>query len=382
MNSRKALFLAALLPLFSAQAQLAPGRYQALYPALYLDLTASHNGQSKAYDAQGREQNSATPTYGAGARFPTTREDARLQWFFPFFEASQIPLISSRLWTARATLGLVQTRTEGGIADYAEANGLVRQSDGVSDLLLEFGPVLAGSADWRNRESTPYSLIAVTRFHLPVGARDPDSPNNAGSNVWGFGLGLGGYWRPHPRLHLDLGVQADTFSRDSEPAFGAQTPSKTGSRVAADFTASARLFGGVYASAGVDTWRQSANSYEKVRFANNPPKAATGMDIFPDPAPVRDGGSELTRVGAGLSWFARPRLRLNLSWAHPVAGKSGEFDLHYLQQMQRCIATNTCNPQPAGSAHVDGLGSARSYADDSISLSLGWQFSQGDFYSW
>ena len=382
---KRAACLLALLP-FTAEAQLEPAQYLARYPALYLRVEASRNEQSRAFDANGAKRDSATPTYGNGSAFPITRETLRLEWFFPFFEAANIPLVSSRLWTAKARLGLVQTDTEGGIADFAEANDLANHGDGVSDLLLEFGPVLAGSSGWRTQQARGHSLTALARFHLPLGSRDADAPNNAGSNTLGIGLGLQGYWRPLPRLHLDLGLSADTFVRDEEPAFAGQFPAKAGNRLAADFTASTRLFGNVYLSAGADYWKQSANSYDNVRLANNPPPPDMGMDGFPDPNPVQDGGAQLSRVGAGLNWFVLPRLKLGLHWWHPVSGRSGEFNLRYLQQLQRCGATETpvtptvCDPQPYGSAPVDGLGSARAYADDTFTLSLGWQLRQGDFF--
>lgn len=387
MRATRYLLACALACPLLAAAQLAPAENMVRYPALYSSLTLSYHPQEKSFDANGDEQTGATPTYGANSAFPTSQQTLALEWFFPFFETTDFPPFSDRLWTAKAQLGLLQTRSKGGVAAFADANGLSRQGDGVQDLQLEFGPVLLGSQNWRTRSSTPYSLTALGRVQLPLGSRDANAPNNAGSNVYGFGFGLKGYWRAHPRVHVDASAAADTYSSDDEPAFGAQTPAQVGNKLAAALSVSSRIYREVYLNAGLDTWRRTPNRYEQVRFAANPPEPDLGMDSFPDPSLIEDQGARLTQAAFGLSWFIAPRLRVDATWHHPLSGKSGAFDLSFLQQPMRCAATETpisdpaCNPERYGSAQVDGLGnSARAYADDHYSLRIAYQWQQGDFF--
>ncbi|GAC1627648.1 MAG: hypothetical protein NVS9B10_16850 [Nevskia sp.] len=96
------------------------------------------------------------------------------------------------------------------------------------------------------------------------------------------------------------------------------------------------------------------------------------MDTFPAPSPQRDQGTREQRLQLGLGGFVTPRLWLGAQYAHPLSGRSGGFDLPYRQQTQNCTAFGNCMPTANGSAHVDGLGSARTYASDSFQISLRW----------
>lgn len=378
----RAIALTALMAVTGAQAQPATlefGRYLSKYPAMYSTAGFSDNPRDEIFDENGRRTNSVTPTYGAGVAFPEQRGTANLEWHFPWFETEALPFISSRLWSARATLGYAKLATTGPINNFITANKLVEKSDGITDLSLEFGPTLLGSSEWRTRKSTPLSLFLLGYMSLPVGARDADSPNNAGGNVFAFGGTLGAHAQWLGFL-LDAGATYRTYQRNEEPAFGAQEPSRRGEDTALDATLARQIFGPVYLSASLYARQGEANEYSKVRFANNPPNAGAGMDTFPDPGTFRDGGTRELNLGLGAHWFVLPRLRLSLNYWLPQSGKSGAFDLRYLQQQQNCQATNNCNPQPNGSRPVDGLGSARAYASNLWMLTLTYSHGQGDFW--
>lgn len=354
------------------------GRYLSKYPAMYVDAGISGDPRASTFAAGGSRQDGATPTYGPGTRFPLTQTDVTFEWHFPFFETEALPFISSRLWTARATLGYAKTQTHGPIKDYAEARNLAAKDDGITDIALEFGPVLWGSQDWRERKDHPLSVILLGLATLPVGARDPDAPNNIGTNKFSFGAKLGAHLRPLPRLLIDAGVAYRTYLADEEPAFGAQTPHRRGDDINLDATAALRLHGGIYAAASFNQRSGSANEYEKVRFTATTPAAGAGMETFPDPAPQHDGGTRDARLGLALHAFVLPRVQVGLHYLHPLSGRSGEFDQPYLQQQQNCTATASCNPQANGSEHVDGLGPARVYASNVWMLTVNWNLLQGD----
>lgn len=356
------------------------GRYLSKYPGMYSTLSYYADERNSIFDQNGQKQNSVTPTFGAGNAFAEKRVQLQLEWHFPFFETEELPLISSRLWTARANLGYARLETTGSINDFIRQNDQKDRGQGVSDILLEFGPVLWGSHNWREKQNTPFSLILLSQFVVPVGERHPDSPNNVGTNVFGFGGRLGAYLRPFNGLLLDAGIATRSYANNEEPAFGGHEPTKRGDDVFIDGTLSLKLWRGLYAGASYWQRKGDPNIYQKVRFANNPPSAATGMDTFPDPRALGDGGTEDTRLGYRLSWFVTPRLNIGLSRVQPRSGKSGEFDLPYLQQTRNCTATMNCNPQPNGSAHVDGLGSARVFASEYWLLTLNWSWKQGDFF--
>jgi opacity protein-like surface antigen len=357
------------------------GRYLARYPAMYAAAGLSYDARDEIFDAQGETRGSAAPTYGAGVAFPETRASTQLQWFFPFFETEAIPLISSRLWTARAEFGYARSKTEGaGLKSFIAANDLQEKGDGLADVQLEFGPVLYGSQDWRTRQDTPLSVLMLAGLRIPIGERDPDAPNNVGSNAFAWHVALGAHWRPFSGWFVDLGGRWRSYASNQESAFGGHEPSRQGDDLSVDLSVAARLIWSVYASASLYARRGDDNEYSNSRFANNPPPAGLLMETFPQPGSFRDGGTRELRLDLGAHWFITQRLLATLHYTHPLSGESGEFDLPYVQQLQNCAALGGCNPQANGSAHVDGLGPARVYASDHFMLGLQWNFKQGDFW--
>lgn len=373
-----ALLLCLALPAAAAPFDDTMGRYGVKYPGLYSALTLSSEARDRVFDAGGQRTDSAAPTYGSGNSFGEQRLQLQFEWFLPLFESERWPLISDRLWTARVTAGYSRLRTDGPITTYIAQHQLSDSGDGINDLQLEFGPVLWGSRDWRTRSDTPLSVLLLAQASLPVGARDADAPNNSGSNAFSYGATLGAHWRPLPRLRLDAGLGWRGYGRNSEPAFNGQEPSQQGADLHFDATLSARLVSTIFASASLFERHGSANRYDDVRDTASPPAAPIGMETFPEPSARHDGGTRERRAGLALQGFVTPRLLLGLHWTHALSGRSGEFDQPYLMQTAGCAATTGCNPQPNGSAHVDGLGPARSYADDQWLLRLRWNYGEGD----
>jgi hypothetical protein len=375
-----ALALLIALPATAAVEDFEFGRYLSKYPGMYSTLTLSNDARDRVFDQGGRRVGSAAPTYGDGSGFAERAARTQFEWHFPMFESERLPLISDRLWTARAGLGYTLLATDGPIKDFIAQHGLSEKGQGLTDLQLEFGPVLWGSRDWRTRHETPLSLLLLAQAGLPLGARDADAPNNAGSNAFSYGAKLGAHWRPLRGVLVDAGVAGRWYGRNDEPAFGAQEPARQGSDLTLDATLAARIVSGVYASVGVLERHGSANRYEKVRFTATAPTASAGMETFADPAPQFDAGTRERRLGLALHWFVLPRLDAGLHFLKALSGRSGEFDQPYLQQTVGCAGTAGCNPQPNGSAHVDGLGGARSYATNVWMLSLRWSYGQGDLW--
>ena len=368
----------------SAPPDLDMGRYLTKYPALYSTLTLSSQDGDEIFDAQGGKQATAAPTYGAGNAFGERRAQMQLEWHFPWFETEQLPFISSRLWTARARLGYAQLDTRGPIAAVPGGSGgqVETNNGGLTDIELEFGPVLVGSRDWRTRTDTPLSVILLGQALIPAGQRNSDAPHNVGlANAFGYGARLGAHWRPLRGFLIDAGAGWRGYTANEEPAFGAQEPAKRGDEFHYDLSLNLRLFNGLYAGASWWSLEGDANTYEKVRFASNPPTAGLGMETMPDPAPLQDGGTAMRTLGVSLRWFVTPRFSAALHVLQPRSGRSGEFELPYTQQATGCAATLSCNPQGNGSARVDGLGAARRDASRSLMLSLAWNYGQGDFWA-
>ncbi|MBA4284144.1 MAG: hypothetical protein C0434_01245 [Xanthomonadaceae bacterium] len=356
------------------------GRFLSRHPGLTVGLSLLHDPRDRSFGADGRRQPGVAPRYGAGSEFPLTQARIDFDWHFPMFEAEALPFVSSRLWNARAALGYSDTSSKGPIATAAVAAGGPSSKSGINDLDLAFGPVLFGSRDWRSRTATPLSLILLGELRVPIGAQDPDAPNNAGDGAFAWGGRLGGHWQPQTAwlrgIRLDAGVRLRWYEANQEPAFNAQAPTQAGRDLEFDATLARRLWRDVHAQVSYYYRDGQASEYRRIRSTANPPDAAPLQDRFPDPAPLRDRGSREQRLQFGLGAFVTPRLWLALAYTHPLSGRSGSVTVPYLQQPADCQALGSCQPQPNGSDVVDGLGRARSYASDSVLLSLRWQPSQ------
>lgn len=381
---RRAFWIALLTPIAAHAGEpmsLEFGRYLAKYPAFYATTIVSHDRRDEIFDANGERRDSVAPTYGSSGSFPETRVDQQLEWFFPFFESDQLPFLSSRLWTARADLGYAHLSADGAIADYARANGLRDAQSGITDIGMHFGPVLYGSEGWRDGRDIPVSIVLTLDTSVPIGRRNADAAVNAGTNVFSYGATLGGYWRPVRGLFLDAGAHWRDFSKNDEPAFNAQEPTRPGAQWSIDATLAARVWRDVYASASYFQLRSASNRYAHVRGSAHPPSAGLLMETFPDPAAIDDDGIRDRRADLAAHWFPLQRLRISAHYVISLGGRSGEFDLPYEQQPQDCIALPTgCSPTSNGSDRVDGLGVARVYASRYFMIAATWNFGQGDFW--
>lgn len=354
---------------------LSSGRYLAMFPGLTIDAALSYDARDEVFGEHGERQSSVAPAYGAGNRFPETRLTLDFNWHLPLFEADAIPFVSSRLWNARARLGYAQTSTRGPIGEVATAEGGPSAKSGFSDIELAFGPVLYGSADWRRRAATPLSVLLLAEIRLPTGARDPASPNNVGDSTYAYGGRLGANWQPQGLLSgflVDAGLRYRVYGSEQEPAFNAQAPTQQGADLGFDATIARRLWRGLHAQLSYTLRDGAANEYRNVREAASPPPADRLMETFPVRDTQRDRGTREQRLQFGLGGFISQRVWLGAQYSLPLSGRSGGFDLPYQQQVAGCQVLSACMPTANGSAHVDGLGSARTYASDLFMLNLRW----------
>lgn len=391
--------LLALLPLAAGAAEPTPqfGRYMPLYPGLYLDAGYVLDEADSSYDQGGEKQDSAAPQAGGQTAFPERRLHASLTWHLPLFETEGLPFFSSRTHLLRVTLNQASVRTEGRLSDFAadssddastDADDLHNNGSGVGDLGFEFGSFLLGSpsSGWRSGERPPYALLATVGVRLPFGRYDRDAPVNAGSNTAAAQLQLGGHWQPWKGAVVDVGYTWRHYFDNEEPAFGALAPARQGRDQVIDLSLAQRLVSGLYASLyGLDR-RGGRNSYLNPRFSPNPPPPGGvlgGGDNFPTPGTYQDEGTALREMGLGLHWFVTQRFLLGLQYSHPLAGESGQFLLPYTDRSPAgCTPGGLgCTLSEGETVLVDGLGPARTYASDRWTLSLRYNFGQGDPYA-
>jgi hypothetical protein len=354
--------------------------YVPKYPALYGDTYISSFSGKSSFDAQGNKVAGAIPTYGNDSRFSNDTFGTTLTWFFPFFEAAHLPLVSSRLWTASAHLAYQRGDTQGRIRQVQTENGIVPAALGIEDMRLEWGPVLVGSSDWREQRARPLSAILRFGINLPIGERNPDSPHNTGDNHWSLQARIGGRWQALPSVALSAEAGVRRHGQNEETAFGGQEPRRAGQDRWLGVNAVWQVRPMFYVELAGSQRRGQPNQYQQLRFTANPPAAGVGMESFPDPSAQFDNGTRQTEARVGLHYFVAPQLALGVAWEHPVSGQSGEYDQRYLQQTRGCTGTGGCNPQANGTDRVNGLGTARVLADDRWLVTATWNFRQGDFW--
>lgn len=375
----------------TAQAEAPPqlGRYLPLYPALYVQTNISVDQRDAVFTASGKEQRTAVPSLSGSSSLPEQRLDTMLAWTFPLFET--LPFSASRLYTARIHLGYASDKAKGALADFArdtsddastQADSLRTSSSGLTDLMLEFGGWLYGSSNWRERSDTPFAVLLLGGLRMPVGQYDRDAPANPGSNTLAVHGRLGLYSTPWQNAHLDAGLGYRRYFKNQDPAFGGLAPSNQGNDLSWDVSLAQRLMPGFYIAGFADGRHGKTNAYSP-RFAPNAPPPPLASDNFPTPGSYRDDGTELLRAGASLYGFVSQHWLLGLHYARPLSGKSGEFDLPYSNRTPAgCTVGSTgCNVTAGGTVHVDGLGTARVFASDSFTLSLQYNFGQGDSYT-
>lgn len=398
MHGRSTLaILAALLPLGAAAAELppAPGRYMPLYPGLYGTAGYYQDDRDSVFDQSGARRDSASPSAGGQTAFPEKTAVAELLWHFPMFESQHLPFFSSRTHFARVRSSFTQTSTTGRLADFAadpsddgntEADRLENAGSGNGDLTLEFGSYLYGSGSdtWRTRASTPFAVLASASVNLPFGVYNRDAPVSSGSNTsWAQGR-LGVHWQPWTGSLVDYGMAYREYFQNYDAAFGRTAPTDQGDDKLWDLSLAQRVLPGLYVGL-FGTRRQGApNLYENPRFAVNAPAASSPSNsTAPAPGGYYDGGTGLTVFGLSLDYFVTQRWLAAIHYSRPQSGRSGEFDLPYNEHSPAGCkdGATSCTTSDAGTVHVDGLGPARSYASDRLTVTLTYNFGLGDTFT-
>ncbi len=390
------LMIVLLVGLFPTLVFAAPqfGRYMPLYPGQYLDLSYETDEGDRAFDANGRERDSAVQSWPDPTAWPRDSLNAALTWHFPWFESYGAPFISSRTWMARISLRHARTSTRGGLTAFindtsddasTDADDLRNNGSGIGDMSFEFGTYLFGSPTetWRVRDRSPLALLALLGFTANFGAYDRDAPVSAGSNSPSAHAQMGLHWQPWPGAFLDAGLKYTEYFKNQDPAFGALAPAQQGSDLDLDLSLGQRLLPGLYLNLFATAREGGANVYENPRFAPNPPSPPPGSDTYPTPGRYRDGGTALRTLGVSLSWFVTQRLRLSLDWTRPVAGESGAFELPYtIRTPEGCTAGATgCSTVDGERIITDGFGPARVLASDRLSLHLSFSFLERDTFN-
>lgn len=390
-----AALLAAAPPAAAAEPLPQLGEYLPYYPGLYLQSRLSFDARDKVFDQNGKKQSTAVPSLNDGSSLPEQRVDARFAWTFPMFEALGLPFFASRLHTARVNLGYANTRSKGALKTFSDdtsddartdADQLRSKGSGVADLSLEFGSWLHGSADWRTRQDTRFAVLALLGTTLPLGRYERDAATSAGNNTASFHIQLGSHLRPWQGGFLDVGLGERFFLKNQDAAFGGLHPANQGNEFFWDARLTQRVRPGLYLGLFTTGRISERNSYERPRFApNRPPAPSTTpeSDNYPTPGIYDDGGTSLFTAGLSAGYFLTQRLQLGLHYAKPLSGRSGEFDLPYTnRQPAGCVPGATgCTTSAGPTVHVDGLGSARSYASDRLMLTLHYNFGLGDSFT-
>ena len=384
-----ALLAAAMGP--AAAQELPPqlGSYMPLYPGLYFTGGYVHDGGDSSYDQQGKKQPTATPqTPGGSTRLGNDSLLAQFTWHFPLFEAYQLPFVSSRTWLARATLRYSRTGTSGGLADYIASDAgqeqdLQDNSSGIGDVSLEYGTFLYGSADWRTSSSHPLAILALLGVDLPFGTYNHNAPNNPGSNTFALQGKLGLHWQPWSGGFVETGIGYRHYQIDEQPEFGQLAPRVQGPELRWDASLTQRVWHSLYLGGFYTQRRGSSDQYQNPQFAPNAPPPPPGSDDFPTPGTYRDGGTGLSTVAGALHYFITQRWLASLDYAVPIAGRSGQFTLPFTRSTPaNCVpGALTCSEAADGAVLVDGMGPARSFASDVVTLSIRYNFGQGDAFS-
>jgi hypothetical protein len=375
--------------------ELAPefGRYLSLYPGLYFHGGYAQDDRDASFDQNGDERASAAPQTPGRTGFPEQSAYATFDWHFPMFESYGLALVSDRLHTARMTLRYVDTHAEGSLATFAadasddartEADDLQNSGAGVGDLLLEFGTFLAGSGDWRERTDRSFAVLLLAGVNVPTGIYDRDAPVSAGSNTWYFQGKLGMHWQPWDGAFVETGLAHRDYTNNEEPAFGSLMPHKQGNDLLFDLSYTQRFLRDLYAGTFYTHRQSQPNEYRNPRYAPNaPPHPDANTDTYPRTGVYRDGGTELETQGLSLYYFVTQRMLAALHWTHPRDGRSGQFLLPFDEKSPSgCIpGSANCTVTAGSTVLVDGMGPARAYSTDRLTLTVTYNFGLGDAFT-
>lgn len=375
------------------------GHNMPLYVGKYASFSWLQDDRDASYDASGSERNSVAPQLAEPTSMPMDRYQADYLWHFPMFETYGLPYFSDRTHFARVQLNYIDTQTQGGLVSFAnsengddgdfdEADDLRNDGSGVGDVFAEYGAYLYGSSapEWRHRERTPLAVLWAFGGNLPFGVVDRDAPNNAGNNTAWLQARLGLHAQPWKGGFLEANVGHREYFKQQDSIYGGTTPRQQGDDRFWNASFVQRVFSGVYLTAFAMGREGDPNQYRNVRYVPNPPPPPDNpnADKIPEPGNEQyDNGTERSSVGFGLDWFITQRIRLGLHYDKPTSGRSGEFDLQYIERTPAgCTTTGTgCTTSDAEVVRVDGTGPARVYASDRLMFSLNIHFGLGDNYN-
>ncbi|MGH8481285.1 MAG: transporter, partial [Nevskiaceae bacterium] len=369
------------------------GRYMPLYPGMYLHTGLVQDERDRSFDQDGGSRGSATPQTPGRTAFPETTAVTSFTWHFPMFESYRLPFVSSRTHVARMTLRYTDTRTEGALADFiaddtddarSEADDLRNNGSGVGDLTLEFGSFLAGSGDWRTRARAPFALLLLGGVNIPTGVYERDGPVSAGSNTWWFQGRLGLHWQPWDGGFVEAGAAHRDYLRTDESMFGGLAPTRQGDDRFYDIGYTQRLARDLYAGLAFGFRYGDPSEYRNPQYAPNaPPHPDANTDTFPTPGDYRDRGTELKTRTSSLYYFITQRWLAGLHYTHAQDGESGQFLLPFsTRSPSGCIPGSVgCTVGQGDTVLVDGLGDARAYSTERITLTLTHNFGLGDAFT-
>jgi hypothetical protein len=379
-----------------AQEDLPPqfGRYMPRYPGTYFDLGYWQDDRDRSFDQDGSSRPSATPqTAGGKTALPWEGGVASFTWHFPMFESYDLPLVSDRTYLARMTLRYADTVTAGPLAAFvendaddarSEADDLKNNGSGIGDTTLELGSFLAGSGNWRTRERSPFALLLLAGVNIPTGVYERDAPNSVGTNTWWFQGKLGLHWQPWDGAFVDAGFAYRDYLNNEEPMFGGLAPFKQGDDRFYDLGYVQRLARDLYAGLEFGFRYGDPNVYRNPQYAPNaPPHPDASTDTYPTPGHYRDGGTEIKSRTTSLYYFITQRWMAGLHYFHPQAGESGQFDLPFsTRSPSGCVPGAVgCTVGTGDTVVVDGMGPARTYATEYVTLTITHNFGLGDTFS-
>lgn len=382
-----AMVLLIMMPALAQELPPQPGRYMPFYPGMYLTGAYSHDTRDSSYDQTGTLRDSAAPQAGGKTKLATDNVLSTFTWHFPMFESYGLPFISSTTHMARVTLRYSKASTDGALKSFISSKpDLMEKGDGLGDTTLEFGSFLYGAQDWRTRTQNPFTLLALVGVNVPTGVYESNAPNNTSSNTWAFHGKLGAQWQPWTGGYLEAGGGYRSYAGNEEPEFGALAPHRQGKDRFWDLSVTQRIWQSLYVGVFLTQRKGDANEYRNPQFTPNPdaPTPPANSDNYPTPGVYFDKGTELSTLGLSLQYFLTQHWLAALHFTKPISGRSGQFQLPYTNRTPaNCIVGSlTCQTSDSGSSVlVDGMGPARSFGTNNVTLTLSYNFDLGDFFS-
>ena len=113
------------------------------------------------------------------------------------------------------------------------------------------------------------------------------------------------------------------------------------------------------------------------------PHPDANTDTYPTPGHYRDAGTEVKTRTVSLSYFVTQRWLAGLHYTHPQDGRSGQFLLPFSTRTPSgCMpGAANCTVGAGDTILVDGMGPARVYSTQRITLTITHNFGLGDTFT-